>query len=159
MRIAPILNGGLRIDAKGAVDWEILRCIVVDACHGSADLAARLGAMITGESDAGDWEEFVVPELRSTFEDQLATVAAAVEEAMLDAAGQAGSLVIPRDAGEAWYGALNQARLALEERFHFGAADQLDPAALKPVRRSALFRGQFYLALQGILLERVLPRP
>lgn len=157
MRIAPTLNGGLRIDAGGPGDWEVLRCIVLDARWGGRDLARRLGGLIHDEQDPGDWEEFVVPELQAAFEGQLTSVAQAIEQAARQCGGQAGPLLVGREDAEAWYGALNQARLALEAEHSFGPRGEA-PGPADPVRRSAYFRSQFYLAVQQMLLDRVLPR-
>lgn len=157
MKVSSTPEGGLRIDAGGPADWAVLRCIARDAGGRPRDLAARLGALVEDRQHPGDWEEFVVPELRATFDGQLETIAAAVEEAARRCHGQAGPLHIARDQGEAWYGALNQARLALEEEHRFGPHPAPDPA--DAARRAALFRAQFYLAIQALLLERVIPRP
>jgi hypothetical protein len=96
--------------------------------------------------------------LRTLFDSQLGAVAHAVEEAARAAANAAGSLAIERAAAEGWYGALNQARLALEDRHHFHQQAAATPETMPPGRRSAWFRSQFYLAVQGLLLEHVLSR-
>jgi hypothetical protein len=61
----------------------------------------------------------------------------------------------PDDAFQ-WYGALNQARLALEDLHHFGPEDQVAIGELSPASRSAFFRSHFYLALQSLLLDHVI---
>lgn len=150
MRLDLLLNGGLRIEAESSDDWDVLRCIIVDAV--SDDLAVRLGGMVR---DDGDWEEYVVPDVSSRFCEQLEVVRDAIESAAGAAAEGPGRLEVSRTEAESWYSALNQARLALEEHYHFGSMDQLPPEA--PVeRRMGFFRSQFYLEIQSVLLERIL---
>ena len=158
MKVAPTLDGGLRIDAESTGDWDVLRSLVTDAVTRGGDLATRLGNLIEGEEDSEDWKEFVVPELRTRFDHQLATVVQAVENAA-DAVDQGpGPLAIPREQAEDWYGALNQARLALEERHRFHESPDLAPQSMSPPKRSAWFRSHFYMALQGLLLDHVMNR-
>ncbi len=156
MKIGPTLDGGLRIDADNARDWDVLRMIVPDAVARDGDLASHLGGLMRNDEPDNDWQDFVVPELRSLFDSQLSTVATAVEQAATAADNHAGSLLVPRAAAEVWYGALNQARLALEERHHFHENPSAAPESMPPGRRSAWFRCQFYLTVQAILLDHVL---
>jgi hypothetical protein len=79
-----------------------------------------------------------------------------VAAARVDCGGGAGPLwITPGDAGQ-WYGALNQARLALEEIHHFGPGGNVDLAALPAHSRKAFLRSQFYCAVQSLLLEYVM---
>lgn len=156
MKAMPTLEGGLRIDTESAHDWTLLRGIVSDASGHGTDLASRLGDLISEDSGAEDWREFVVPDLRESFQDELAQVGAAIESAIFTADGKAGPIWITREDGYPWYSALNQARLALEEQFHFGDCDDIDPAELAPPRRAALMRSMFYLDLQSLLLRYTL---
>jgi hypothetical protein len=158
MKAMPTLEGGLRIDAEDAADWEVLSAIVSDAkdVDGGIDLASRLGGMISEEAGARDWEEFVVPDLREAFHDELAEVGASIEAAMFHAQEGPGPLWITPEDAFSWYSALNQARLALEEHFAFGPGESIDPSAFTPARRAAFIRSRFYCALQSLLLEHVL---
>ena len=157
MKAMPTLEGGLRIDAEDASDWELIRAIITDANQPKIDLASRLGGLVSEEAGAEDWQEFVVPDLRESFNDELNQVAAAIESAAYHAKDEAGALwITPADAF-AWYSALNQARLALEEIFHFGPSETLNPKSLPtPSARSAYLRCKFYSAIQGLLLEYVM---
>jgi hypothetical protein len=158
MKAMPTLEGGLRLDIEDAEDWELLRSIVTDATpRGSdGDLADRLGGLISEEVGGVDWQEFVVPDLREGFQDELAQVGAAIESAIFNADGKPGPLWIAPDEGLPWYSALNQARLALEELHHFGPLEWLDPKGLKPARRDAFIRSRFYCAVQSLLLDYVM---
>lgn len=149
MKAAPTLEGGLRIDLESPIDWMVLRCIPYDA-RGVA-LADRLGTLMDADPQAEDWREFVVPELHETFDSQLA----AVEQALAEAGDgdSPAEIFIRRDDGEQWFGALNQARIALEERYHF---IKEDPAAMTPGTRSAFFRAHSYQNLQYLLLRHVM---
>jgi hypothetical protein len=154
MKAMPTLQGGLRIDAEDMDDWDLLRAIVLDA-NGN-DLAGSLGGLISEDAGAGDWEELVVPDLREAFQDNLAEVGASIEAAIVHADGEAGPIWITPDDAFAWYSALNQARLALEEHHRFGPGERIDPKGLTPERGSAFIRSKFYCAIQGLLLEYVM---
>ena len=156
MKAMPTLEGGLRIDTDDMSDWEMLRSIVTDANGTGADLASRLGGLISEEAGAEDWEEYIVPDLREAFQDELAQVGAAIESAIFNAEGKAGPIWISPEDSAQWYSALNQARLALEEVHQFGPSEWIDPAELPPARRAAFIRSKFYCAIQGLLLEYVM---
>jgi hypothetical protein len=156
MRAAPTLEGGLRIDAEDLSDWEVLHAILHDAQCGETDLATELGNLITDEKAAEDWAEYVTPDLREGFQNQISLVADTIRKAMEKAGGEAGPIWITKDNGLIWYGALNQARLALEELHHFGPGDEVAVGKLGPASKSAFLRSQFYLALQSLLLDHVM---
>lgn len=156
MKVAPTLEGGLRIDTEDLGDWEILHAILHDAQRGGSDLANDLGGLIGKDAGAEDWQEYVVPDLRSEFQGQLDLVATAIGTAMRSAEGGPGSVWIKPAEGFIWYGALNQARLAIEETHHFGPGEGIDPDQLPPARRSAYIRSRFYLIIQSMLLDHVL---
>lgn len=151
MKVAPTLQGGLRIDAETPLDWMMLRCILPDARSGGLDLADRLSAPMADDEDAEDWRDYVVPDLRDGFNAQLEGI-----ERALAAGGdgdEPGQVFIPLEDAELWYGGLNQARLALEERYQLSAATL---AKMTPGKRSAWFRSQFYLHVQSLLLDHVM---
>jgi hypothetical protein len=156
MKIMQTLEGGLRIDAEDEGDWELLDGITHDAVSGGEPLAQRLGNLITDEDVAPDWKEYVVPDLEEAFSSDLLHVQTAVAVARFESAGSPGPLwITPEDAAQ-WFSALNQARLALEDRFHFGPSERIQPANLQPSSRSAFLRSQFYCAVQSLLLEHVM---
>lgn len=156
MKIMRTLEGGLRIDAEDEDDWRILTGIVHDAVACDEHLAKRLGKLITDEQIAPDWNEYIVPDLDETFQSELSFVAATVAAARLECGGGPGPLWISRDEAMQWYSALNQARLAIEERFQFGPGEWIDPAGLPRFARSAFLRSQFYLEMQSRLLYQVM---
>lgn len=144
MKAAPTLDGRIRLDLEDAIDLAVLRAIIADARGRDDDLAGRLAAgMDAGVAD--DWADYVLPELRESFDGQLAAIATALSEV-----APGGALFITRDDAEAWFGGLNQARLALEARFGLAAADE---GSLKGEARSAGIRSHFYQMLQGLLLH------
>lgn len=151
MKVAPILKGGLRIDVESPLDWMVLRCIPHDARVGGLDLADRVAAPMATDAGAEDWQDFVLPDLRDAFNAQLAAIEAAIEAAGSD--DQPGKVFIPREDAELWYGGLNQARLALEERYDLSNAALPE---MTPGKRSAWFRSQFYLHVQSLLLDHVM---
>ena len=156
MKAMPTLEGGLRIDAEDASDWELLRAILADANGCENDLATRLGGLISEDAGAEDWQEYIVPDLREAFQDELAQIGAAIEAAVFHADGGPGPIwITPEDAFQ-WYSSLNQARLSLEEHFEFGPSVEIDPKGFTPIRRAAFFRSKFYCAIQSLLLEYVM---
>lgn len=159
MKVMPTLEGGLRIAVETATDWLVLEQIAADALQGGEEkLPSRLSALMDEESE---WEEIVIPELKDFFSGQLHKVADTVHQAQKDADPAAeppeGKVFIVREDGQQWYGALNQARLALESRYKFGPTQEVSEVNSFPVaKRSAFIRSQFYCALQSVLLEHVL---
>jgi len=156
MKIMPTLEGGLRIEVEAAGDWQLIKGITHDAVSCEENLANRLGNLIQDPVAAPDWREYIVPDLEEGFSSDLLYVATAIAAARVESGGGPGPLWITRDDSFCWYSALNQARLALEERFHFGPGPSINPAGLPPARRSAFLRSQFYCAIQSLLLEHVM---
>ena len=156
MKIYPTVMGGLRIDVECEADWQLLNMIILDASSCDRGLADRLADAIGDEQVAADWSEWVVPELEEGFAAELAYVKMVIKTARSEARGEVGPLwIIPREA-QRWYGALNQARLALEARHHFGPGEGVDIESLPMEKRGAFMRSQFYCALQSALLDHVL---
>ena len=156
MKIMPTVEGGLRLENEDAGDWQLLRNIPHDAVSCAESLAQRLGNLITDDDVAPDWRDYIVPDLEAGFSTDVSHVATAITAAHVEAGGGPGALWITRDDAFHWYSTLNQARLALEERFQFGPNVSLDPADQPPARRAALLRSQFYCAIQSLLLDHVL---
>ena len=144
MKAAPTLDGRIRLDLEDAIDLAVLRAIIADACGRDDDLASELAAETLPELSA-DWGDFVLPDLRSAFHAQLETIAAALSEVT-----PGDALFIGRGEAEAWFGGINQARLALEARF--GLSRDEDAERTGPAR-SAEIRARFYQMLQGMLLH------
>ena len=149
MNVIPTLEGGLVIQLETEADWMVLETIWTDIGR-PAHLAESLADLMDEESD---WEEWVVPDLEEHFNHQSQFIQAAVEHARDN---NKKAVFIKRQDGEKWYGAINQARLALEARYGFKGAEDFEnaPAEL----RSAHFRDRFYLQLQSLLLEYVIDR-
>ena len=156
MNILRTLEGGLRIDAVDAQDWILLMGVAHDAVSCDRKLAERLGGLITDEEIAGDWREFIIPDLDEAFQSDIARVASAVSAARLEAGGGAGHLWINRDEAMTWYSALNQARLAIEEIHRFGPGERIRPEKLPLEHQASFLRSQFYCALQSLLLDQVM---
>lgn len=156
MKAMPTLQGGLRIDTEDPDDWGLLQCIIEDAKGPGPDLAARLGGLMGDEAAGEDWREYVVPDLRDGFHDALNRVNDSIEAAIANAKGEAGPLWITPEDAYPWYSSLNQARLAIEEHFHFGPGELPDLHGMSPEGQSAFIRSRFYCAIQSLLLEYVM---
>ncbi len=151
MKVGPTLQGGLRIDVETPLDWMVLRCISYDARGGGIDLAERVASPMGKDEDFADWQEFVLPELRDDFNAQLDAIEGAL--ALAGDGEDPAEIHITRENADLWYGGLNQARLALEERYGFSTEN---PEGMTPGKRSAWFRSQFYLHVQSVLLDHVM---
>ena len=139
---------------------------------------------VTDEELVDDWQEFVMPDLRQEFTRQLDCVANDLSQAQPestpsplhddllrededededesedeDAATSPAAtyeLIIPFDHIESWYGALNQARLVMQERYEFPETENLEAMVglltsknLKPSLTS-----RFYMESQGARLD------
>ena len=151
MKVGPTLQGGLRIDVETPLVWMVLRCISYDARGGGIDLAERVASPMGKDEDFADWQEFVLPELRDDFNAQLDAIEGAL--ALAGDGEDPAEIHITRENADLWYGGLNQARLALEERYGFSTEN---PEGMTPGKRSAWFRSQFYLHVQSVLLDHVM---
>lgn len=119
-----------------------------------------------------DWMNLVVPELLDHFDAQISKVAADLDarvpgecgDEFLVGFGDHGELPelgghcnvrIPREHVEDWYGALNQARLALDARYDLSG--EIEPVGAletqSPAWRQAWFHSRFYGMLQMPLME------
>lgn len=156
MKVAPTMAGGLKIEAEVAGDWEVLRFISHDARLGKVDLAERLARRLRPGELANDWRAFVVPDLRSTFGEQLALVERVIEAAAVQSHGGPGEIFVPPGEVMSWFGALNQARLGLQERYQFSESERPDLASMHPGRRSGYLRGRFYAVVQEIMLNHLM---
>ncbi len=151
MNIFPTLDGGLRLEIETTMDWQILMAISLDAEN---DLAGELSELMDEESM---WDEIIAPELQSHFSSQLEHVLKVVRECRERSAGEdLAELHIPKEDGEIWYGALNQARLALEEKYQFDSCEVENFEELGEAMKHAFFRNRFYNQIQGLLLEYVM---
>jgi len=157
MKLAPTLQGGLRIDADSLEDWMVLDSICANAASlPGPPLYDRLSEKMTRDPD---WEEFVAPDIRSHFSDQISHVSRAISAAPMDE-GQAGSIFITKEDAPIWYGALNQARMSLEQLYQISELDEFleldDLGDISDMKRSAVISNHFYSTFQSLLLEYVL---
>ena len=147
MTLAPTLNGGLKLIPEERQDWLVLFEIATDA---NEILAHGFGELMDEDSM---WDEIVVPELEAEFSVQRKHVVKAVKNAQRSEVKEI--MIEPKDA-DLWYGALNQARLSLESKYHFGPREFAEPGEIKdPAMRSAFLRDEFYLTLQSLILKYV----
>lgn len=147
MTVGPTVAGGLKLVPETEHDWMLLMGIAGDS---DSDLAGRLAGLMDEDSM---WDEIVAPELAEEFSNQRITV---VKEVMR-AKEEEDEIHILKSSVDVWYGALNQARLALEDKYKFGAREDVDPKMLEDSSaRAAYFRNNFYSHIQGLLLQYVM---
>ncbi|MGB0775186.1 MAG: hypothetical protein ACPG32_00900 [Akkermansiaceae bacterium] len=148
MNITPTMAGGLCIEPESEADWMVLQMIGSDIGR-SGHLAEALSDLM--EDDEGDWGEFVLPDIKQTFRGQTQMVTRTIDDAHEN---EEKAVFIPAKHGDAWYGAINQARHTLQARYQFDSVENIEvaPAEL----RSAYFRDRFYLTLQSLLLDYVM---
>ncbi len=147
MTVQPTVEGGLKIIPEDDDDWNVISAIALDA---NEDLAKRFSGLMDEESM---WDDIVVPDLELHFSSQLEVVISA-----LKAGRKEGEVIILPEESEAWYGALNQARLGLERVHHFGADEKVVIEELSSAEEQGAYRrGRFYTAVQSVLIEYVMP--
>ena len=147
MTVGPTVAGGLKLVPETEHDWMLLIGIAGDS---DSDLAGRLAGLMDEDSM---WDEIVAPELAEEFSKQRIKV---VKEVMR-AKEEDGDIHILKGSVDIWYGAFNQARLALEDKYKFGAREEVDPKIFEdPSVRAAYFRNNFYSHVQCLLLQYVM---
>lgn len=154
MNLTTTTEGGLELHLDHAAEWLLVLAVLHDAESFGFDAAARVGGRMEGTDNWDDWREWVLPDIREGFQQHLRTVARAIQAGRGGKLLDPGVVTIPRTEFFDWYSALNQARLALEARYHFESEPLEDVGDGQGERRAAYFRGQFYLFLQSGLLDR-----
>ncbi|MDB6079221.1 MAG: hypothetical protein JWO82_2968 [Akkermansiaceae bacterium] len=150
MNVLPTLEGGLRIDLETPIDWLLMTCIPADARGTPVELADQFNELMAEDPGATDWREYVLPDLRAQFDGQITLV----EEALKSTGGEIpAQIMIYRADGDRWFGVLNQARLALDARYHF---EDDDGDEMTPGKLTAWYRYRHYSALQHDLLRHVM---
>jgi hypothetical protein len=155
MKISPASPNLIKIQLSSGVDWLRLGEIIADASCLETDLAHRLARKMDIE---GDWEDYVLPDIKDHFSSQLMQVQEELKRAHPED-GHVGELIISPANVDVWYGALNQARLALESKYALSKHNKDAPQAVARLDyeiRSALARSHFYCFLLSIFLEHVM---
>ena len=165
MKIRRTEEGGLRFSRVSAEQMRLLEQIAVHAdTAGAPEADERLYPPLVArprnrhDDQANDeWHDTIGPELRESFNRHLETVQEDLRQARVDS-GEGGpvfTFLVQADHIDAWYGALNQARLVMQERYRFPESDSaealielLQSANLKPFLAS-----RFYVEIQSALLE------
>ncbi|MDA0813149.1 MAG: DUF2017 family protein [Verrucomicrobia bacterium] len=158
----------LMIGGLGETELEMLRG-VRDAADPTAcpEAERRLFPAPIADADEhdfdtiADWKEFVVPDLRTRFDDALDQLESDVADAR-----QVRKLPMKRfvvklrvEHVELWYSALNQARLVLQEKYKLPSENtslSLEDLFAKGQWR-AYFQSRFYAEVQCWLLEAGMP--
>jgi len=147
MKFALDEQGGLALLVESDMDWFVLDSIV-DDIKSPRHLAESLASLMDDESE---WDEWVVPELVDGFDAQCDHVTSAINQARKMETPQ---VEITREDADLWYGALNQSRLALQDRYRF---DALSPEQMESEEiQQAYLRDRFYSSIQSVLLEYVM---
>lgn len=156
MNIIPTLEGGLRIEIEDPADWFLLHTIAKDCTRYGKSLAAELSEWIDDPGLQSDWHDFVIPDLEREFSCAIEHVIESVRCAETQAKDGPGTLRITPQDGPLWFSALNQARLAIEDYYHFSRQEPLDMSQLDPIQRAAFLRSRLYCAIQSQLLDHVM---
>lgn len=153
MKVDVTISGGLRIETQNEQDWALLLCIIADIQNDQYDLANRLSHLVDREDE---WQEFVTPELREGFHEQLTVVARALKKADDECEDEIREVFVNRSDADAWYGTLNQARLALEEKHELSKIEMETISTMSLSRQLAYVRDRRYLMLQYELLSTLM---
>ena len=165
MRVKKSEDGtGLVLAGIGKTELEMLRA-VREAADPTAcpDAERRLfpdpieGVGEVVYQNIADWKEFVVPDLRSQFDealDQLESDVAKAKKAKSRSKDRY-SMEIQMGHVAHWFSALNQARLVLQEKYQFPEEAEASSLAAMFAKGQwrAYFQSRFYAELQCWLLE------
>ena len=103
------------------------------------------------------WDEIVEPELQEEFSSQVKFVNLKVMSAFRrcqESPEKEGEIVILKKDADLWYGALNQARLAMEEKYQLGPREIREAVGFDDDElESAHYREEFYLTIQSLLMR------
>lgn len=147
MKILPTLERGLSIEPESDRDWSVLGMISADIGR-PAHLAESFAGLMADDSE---WDEWVVPDLVDGFTFQSLLVDAAIADARKQTPP---AIIIRPEHADCWYGAVNQARLALQARYRLDVMESLDEVPEDVIE--AYIRDRFYSSLQSLLLEFVM---
>lgn len=173
MRLAIREDGAIEISALREIEHHFLRRIAAAAdpagCEAARrrifpESAVRAGDPGADEASARDWRELVVADLEHRFKRDLDVVGEdleRVEPELGDGEGRAFRLIVPARNAEAWFSALNQARLVLAQRHDLPlSAEELEGRRESfDERWLAFVQSNLYAFLQSFLLETVLRIP
>jgi hypothetical protein len=176
MKIRRVTTKGLVISRLPAGQLRLLREIVAHADPaGSPAAIERLAQSPVREPQddvedgiVADWHQHVIPDLQTEFSRQLDVVAGDLKNVRRQKPDKGGGedgehyeFTIPFDHVESWYGALNQARLVMQERYRFPEIESVEAVVemfqsenIKPYLTS-----RFYVELQAALLDLAMDRP
>ena len=145
--------------------FQLLKQVPLHAdCSGFAKGEQRLKqspiAEPTSDEDEeinSDWRDHVLPDMLAEFSRQLDMLSEDLAQASRfeDRGGdEEYQFLIPNDHIELWYGAINQARLVMQERYDFPKVET--PEAIEALMGSETLGpyliSRFYTEIQGILL-------
>lgn len=145
----------IHLEVEGGVEWALLQQMVLDARAYESELPVALTDNLCEETRK-DWEEFVLPDLLEGFSQQLKFVVEEILASSRRANQGPGVVTISKTDAWNWYGALNQSRLALEAKHHFGPGVENSLAAIPECAQSAFGHSRFYSLLQSLLLENLM---
>ncbi len=157
MRFFATSDGRVGFQGVPAVFAELLRQIPLWGGDCGEDVEARFYPAPSRESGeeslCDDWKAHVEPELHELFQSSRQRVEADLR-GLKEEDGEF-QLEFPVGHMDAWLSALNQARLALAERFRFGERElsASGPKEIASERDLALLQIDFYGQVQGWLLE------
>ncbi|HEX8311868.1 MAG TPA: DUF2017 family protein [Chthoniobacteraceae bacterium] len=130
---------------------ELLRGIITHAQSDDPHVQRRLFSEPTGGREPefeGEWAEYVHPDLQDTFRSALDVVQGDI--AHLSQTNFPAAVKIPIHHLDAWLSGLNQARLAISERYRFTEEEmEEEMGGGQDARTMALFQMHFY----GLLME------
>jgi hypothetical protein len=164
MQLQVLKNGAWEMAEMREMELHLLSSIAVAADVSGHEKARRrlFPSRATSDEEEGgeDWKEFVVPELERAFKDAIEIVngdLAAVERSVKEGE-EIFCVKVPVDHTEQWYSALNQARLALGEKYDLPVSEEefLAESAVFDDRWLAGAQSHLYAVIQTFLLETVM---
>jgi len=107
------------------------------------------------DGEAFEGEDTVADEVEEADEEEEADDDAEADDEANEAPPETYELTIPFEHVDAWYGALNQARLVMQERYAFPEQENLETivALLASENLKPYLTSRFYAEIQGVLLD------
>jgi hypothetical protein len=161
MRAISMEDGGFRLEAISESELAALRHVPSDAdTTGTPEARGRLfppgfaGSEETADAgDNADWEEFVHPDLRALFEDDVVQVGRDLNAAS-PVAGRH-QIVVSAENVERWFRAFNQARIVMHTRYSFPDESELGEEETMARITSLLQSGEFAAFLRARLYAEI----
>jgi len=158
MKIGPLESEGtltgIRIDIEYLEDWQCLEMIALDVVLNNKPPSHQFSKHMRPDDD---WKEYVMPEIDEKLNSQVLFVNGKIEQEKAQDREEPSVTILSADAA-AWYGAINQARLALESHYRLSLIqdEEYQSSSLSGEVIYAAVRNNVYTYIQSQLLDHAM---